>query len=341
MKTPKLSVIVPVYNVEKYLDRCVRSLLNQTMCDIEVILVDDASPDNCPVLCDEYAKIDSRVKVIHKKNGGLGMACNSGIEVATGRYVAFCDSDDWVDEDMYRRMVAEADKRGAQIVYTGLKRTDGCGNFSIMSVSREYRFYDSRRDILGLAMDMIASSPAERIERRIAMSAKVAIYDRQLLYDNNIRFESERKFISEDLLFNLDCLIRSNRVVELPYAYYNYFVNTNSLTGVVRRDRFEKYKILREELMNRYEGVAEDLGLRVNRMFIGYVRDEVARIGRNKSLAMGEKREIIRPIVNDGIWRELRREYPVSLMPVAHRLYFEAVARKYMTLLIWGAKLKK
>ena len=269
------------------------------------------------------------------------MACNSGLEVAIGRYVAFCDSDDWVDEDMYRRMFVEADEKGAQIVYTGLKRTDGCGNFAIMSVSREYRLYDSKKEILGLAMNMIASTPSERVERRIAMSAKVAIYDRQLLYDNNIRFESERKFISEDLLFNLDCLIRSDRVVELSEAYYNYFANMNSLTGVVRRDRFEKYKVLREELMNRYEGITEDLKTRVNRMFIGYVRDEVARIGRNRSLAIGEKREIIRPIVNDGIWRTLRREYPVSLMPVAHRLYFEAVARKYMTLLIWGAMLKK
>ena len=84
----KVSVIVPVYNVEKYLDRCMQSLLNQTLKDIEIIMVDDGSPDNCPKMCDDYAKQDSRVKVIHKKNAGLGLARNSGLEVATGEYVA-------------------------------------------------------------------------------------------------------------------------------------------------------------------------------------------------------------------------------------------------------------
>ena len=85
---PKVSIIVPVYNVEKYLDRCMESLLNQTLNDIEIIMVDDGSPDNCPQMCDDYAKKDSRVKVVHKVNGGLGYARNTGLDVATGEYVA-------------------------------------------------------------------------------------------------------------------------------------------------------------------------------------------------------------------------------------------------------------
>ena len=97
MERPKVSIIVPIYNVERFLDRCMDSLLNQTLKDIEIIMVDDGSPDNCPQMCDEYAKNDSRVKVIHKKNAGLGMARNSGLEIATGEYVAFVDSDDYVD----------------------------------------------------------------------------------------------------------------------------------------------------------------------------------------------------------------------------------------------------
>ena len=97
----KVSIIVPCWGVEKYLDRCVESLVNQTLQDIEIILVDDESPDRVPEMCDDWAKKDRRIKVIHKKNGGLGLACNSGIEVATGEYLAFCDSDDWVDAKMY------------------------------------------------------------------------------------------------------------------------------------------------------------------------------------------------------------------------------------------------
>lgn len=87
--TSKVSIIVPIYNVEKFLNRCIDSLLNQTLREIEIILIDDESPDNCPQICDEYAQRDNRIKVIHKTNAGLGMACNSGIEVATGDYIAF------------------------------------------------------------------------------------------------------------------------------------------------------------------------------------------------------------------------------------------------------------
>ena len=90
---PKVSIIVPVYNVEKYLARCMESLLNQTLTEIEIILVDDGSPDNCPQMCDEYAKRDSRVKVIHKSNAGLGYARNSGLDVAIGEYIAFVELD--------------------------------------------------------------------------------------------------------------------------------------------------------------------------------------------------------------------------------------------------------
>ena len=97
----KVSIIVPVYNVEKYIDRCMKSLMNQTLHEIEIILVDDGSPDSCPQMCDEYAKQDTRVKVIHKENAGLGYARNSGLEIATGEYVAFVDSDDYVDTQMF------------------------------------------------------------------------------------------------------------------------------------------------------------------------------------------------------------------------------------------------
>lgn len=94
MNDIKVSIIVPIYNVEKYLCRCMDSLLNQTLKDIEIIMVDDGSPDNCPQMCDEYAKKDSRVKVIHKKNAGLGEARNSGLKIISGKFVAFVDSDD-------------------------------------------------------------------------------------------------------------------------------------------------------------------------------------------------------------------------------------------------------
>lgn len=99
-----ISVIVPVYKVEPYLNKCVESIVKQTYKNLEIILVDDGSPDNCPVMCDEWAKKDSRVKVIHKQNGGLSDARNAGMEVATGRYISFVDSDDWVHCEFLERL---------------------------------------------------------------------------------------------------------------------------------------------------------------------------------------------------------------------------------------------
>ena len=103
----KVSVIIPIYKVEKYLSRCLDSVVNQTLDDIEIVLVDDGSPDSCPEICDRYAKKDSRIKVIHKKNEGLGYARNSGMLIATGEYIAFLDSDDYVSKDMYEKVYSE------------------------------------------------------------------------------------------------------------------------------------------------------------------------------------------------------------------------------------------
>jgi len=97
----KVSVIIPVYRVEKYLDRCVKSIVNQTYRNLEIILVDDGSPDNCPQICDEWSSRDERIRTVHRDNGGLSCARNTGLSTATGDYVTFADSDDWIALDTY------------------------------------------------------------------------------------------------------------------------------------------------------------------------------------------------------------------------------------------------
>lgn len=107
---PEISIIVPIYKTEKYLNRCVNSLINQTFKNFELILVDDGSPDACPVLCDKWGKRDTRIKVIHKKNGGLSSARNAGLNIAQGKYIGFVDSDDWIEPDMYELLYNAAEK---------------------------------------------------------------------------------------------------------------------------------------------------------------------------------------------------------------------------------------
>ena len=116
----KISVIIPVYNVEEYLDKCVTSVLNQTYKNLEIILVDDGSPDNCPKMCDEWAKKDKRIKVVHKKNGGLSDARNSGIEVCTGEYIGFVDSDDYIDKQMYKELLKRIESTNSDMVMCGI-----------------------------------------------------------------------------------------------------------------------------------------------------------------------------------------------------------------------------
>ena len=163
----KLSIIVPVYKVEPYLRRCVDSILAQTFRDFELILVDDGSPDGCPAICDEYAAKDSRVKVIHKKNGGLSDARNAGIEIAQGEYLGFVDSDDSISPNMYQRLLEMAQRHHAEITACGILNLDQDGNvvgqWPNLTEDKVYKrqdfidhFYpDVRRDIMPSAANKI------------------------------------------------------------------------------------------------------------------------------------------------------------------------------------------
>ena len=125
MQQPKISIIIPVYNVEKYLKRCVESLTNQTLKDIEIILVDDESTDSSPIICDELAKQDARIKVIHKKNEGAGLSRNVALKIAEGEYIGFVDSDDFVAEDMFESLLNTAEKYGSDLVLSNVRFVDG------------------------------------------------------------------------------------------------------------------------------------------------------------------------------------------------------------------------
>ena len=109
-KEPLISVIIPVYKVEKYLKRCIDSVINQTYKNLEIILVDDGSPDNCPKICDDYSKKDKRIKVIHKKNGGVSAARNKGLKLSNGDYIVFVDSDDWLEYNFVEEMLTNLRK---------------------------------------------------------------------------------------------------------------------------------------------------------------------------------------------------------------------------------------
>lgn len=325
---PKVSVIVPIYNVEKYLDRCMESLLNQTLKDIEIIMVDDGSPDNCPKMCDEYAKKDRRVKVVHKKNAGLGLARNSGLDIATGEYVAFVDSDDYVDLGMYEKLYEAAEKNDTEAVFCGFKKEFSPNRFIECKECETYTEY-SRGEMNGLVLDFIAAPPHCKSEYIHDMSVWHSIYKRSVIEDNKIRFVSERDYASEDIPFQIDFLKCCHKVGFIPDIFYVYCYNGGSLTKSFNPEKFKKIQALYNLLKERTMKLDKD-SLRAKRLFIGYVRAMI-RLIVSLDIPKAQKEEYINTIITANIWVEIKTVYKANFLPLHQRI---------MTLLIYSRKSK-
>jgi glycosyltransferase involved in cell wall biosynthesis len=318
---PKVSIVVPVYNVEKYLEECVESLRNQTLQDIEIILVDDESPDNCPVMCDHYAEMDSRIKVVHKKNGGLGFARNSGLEVATGEYVAFTDSDDYEEPETYETLTKIAEEGECDVVYYSFSNR-------YMSLVGE-RIYEGTEQVRELMLNIIANPPEGALDRNMQVSSCLGLYRRDILEKNHIRFHSERELISEDLIFNIDGLDKARKIAVTNHKLYYYRITNNSLTQKVRIDRHKKNKLFYQYLNKRFEdmGFAEEGWLRSTRLFIGYTRTTILQICKS-DLSYMEKRRWVLDICREQDWKPLIKRYPYKKLPLKYRLFLEFVVRQ-------------
>jgi len=337
MNQPKVSIIVPVYNVEKYLKCSMDSLMNQTLKDIEIILVDDGSPDHCPAMCDEYAKQDHRVKVIHKKNEGLGFARNSGLEIATGEYIAFVDSDDYVALGTYLKLYSIMEETNVDVVYFSYQGFDVHGNKWMGIDARKEKRYQNEEEVRQLMLDMIGNPPEARYDNDTSFSAWSGLYRHDVIKKYGIRFKSEREFMSEDLVFNLDYLLHSSKVINIPDAFYHYRVNPSSLSRAVRPDRITKihflYQYILEFLLKNNFEMGEGY-LRATRYFIGSVRCYI-RIYLQSTLSKREKMQWLKETVNLHYWQEISISYPYRKLPVKQRLHFFLLYKGHCHLLYY------
>lgn len=238
-----ISIVVPIYNVEKYLKRCLDSLVNQTYKNIEIILVNDGSTDNSLEICKEYSKNDSRIKIVSKKNEGLGMARNTGIDNADGEYICFFDSDDFVEIDAIEKMHNVIIKEQPQIVCFGFKKLDKNGDIinTYIQDANKMNFYGD--DVINEFLpELISENPDTGMSWGLIMSAWSAIYSMKLIKKTGWRFVSERDIISEDVYSLLLLYKNVNKVSILNEALYFYCVNPSSLTHTYRKDRYEKIK---------------------------------------------------------------------------------------------------
>lgn len=332
---PKLSIIIPIYNVEKFIDKCVQSAMNQTLQDIEIILVDDESPDSCPQMCDEYAKQDSRIKVVHKKNGGLGFARNSGLEVATGEYVTFLDSDDIVDLCTYEELYKIANKNNADVIYYKLNRFYNDEDVKIANRIDRINIINANK-VQTLMLDVIASDLSEKAEHKVNCSSCTGVYKLSIIKQYNISFHSERELISEDLIFNLDFLKHCKHIVFNESEYYHYRLNPKSLTNTIRLDRIDKnlelFNFIIEHLadwrLDKTKGEE-----RATRMFIGYSRSFMNPILKS-SIPLKDKLNWLNKILAYPIWDTLGNKFNWKRLPLYARIHFFAVKNKLKTLLI-------
>lgn len=204
MEQPLISVIVPVYKVEPYLDKCISSIANQTYTNMEIILVDDGSPDNCPAMCDAWAEKDNRIRVIHQKNQGGGAARNAGLDFASGGLIAFVDSDDYIAPDMYAHLY-ELLKAGADIAECSY--VEVAGDDAIFACGYETRSYT--------AQEAMAENIRDRVFRQLIWNK---LYRRQMV--DGVRFPTSKKiddeFFTYRVLGNANTLIHSTKVC---YAY--------------------------------------------------------------------------------------------------------------------------
>lgn len=332
----KVSIIVPIYKVEKYLDRCMESLLNQTLTDIEIIMVDDGSPDKCPQMCDEYAQRDMRIKVVHKQNEGLGFARNSGLSIASGEYVAFVDSDDYVDTEMYKSLYDIAKKERLDYVSCGHYYKTREGAKPVDGYVKTKMLFSGKEDMNGILLGMVSNLPNEKRERFYSMSVWHGIYRNRIIKSYNIRFLSEREVLSEDMPFQVDFFSHADKACFLPTPMYYYCENEASLTHTFTENKFDCAKKLYQVIKSKIRHLDVD-SVRVSRLFITYARMMVIDSVSCKNKKRNQKIMFLRYLVNDAIWSDIK--YPYHKLDLSKCIMQSLIIGKNTYLLYHYAKI--
>lgn len=319
---PKLSIIVPVYKVEQYIHKCVDSILNQTFTDFELILVDDGSPDNCGVICNEYAQKDERVRVIHKENGGLSDARNFGLKEAKGKYVSFIDSDDWVDFDLYSDVVGYLEGNDLDVVCFDVYEVKG-------ETIKHHNRYDENKIFSGedalykILTDEIDNSACDKVYKRILWE--------------NVRFPVGRCF--EDVATTYKVFHKANKVGYYQRSYYYYVkregsIVAGSFSAIKRYDYFVGYKD-RFEFAKKYcVNAIEKCKMFAVRAGISTITADVAGCGKLNKVV---KEELLKFLNDIGKVKFLNRKNKVLLWGARNCIALNII---YGKLSMWSKKLK-
>ena len=302
-----MSIVVPVYNVEKYLKRCVESLIKQTLEDIEIILVDDGSTDNSGKICDQLRINDTRIKVIHKGNGGLSSARNAGLNIVTGDYVGFVDSDDDIELDMYEKLYKIVKKTSVDFVMTDYLRITKDGKSYLKTTDMRSGYY-SKTDIMQEIFPNLIMR--ECVDYGPILSVCNCLYRVSFLKENKISFDEQVRW-SEDNLFNSIVGYCADSFYYLnKEGLYHYYENPGTITTSYRNGAWEVYCIMNkrlQEFFNRANDYDFERQLKLHMIYYA-----CNCIGQEIGQSSGNAKTMIRKILNS---KQLKEAFCEFSMP--------------------------
>ena len=291
---PLISVIVPVYNVEKYLNRCIDSILNQTFKQIEIILVNDGSTDNSPTICDEYCERYENIIVIHKENNRVAAARNDGIKIATGKYISLVDSDDWIEPNMLEEMYNKAEEFQTDITMCDFKKAGIESEYTVSQPIRE-GYYDRNMIETELFPCLIMF---ENIEFPPTISNWTCLFRREFLIENDLFYDEDVHYC-EDSIFGSKAMYNANGFYYMKNKYfYNYFYNPNSTTSTCNMKKWDSYLIINERLKEYFEDSKFDFSRQIKINMLYFTLNFLGEI-KNADLVLEEKRKKCYEIFND------------------------------------------
>ncbi|MBR6787869.1 MAG: glycosyltransferase family 2 protein [Clostridia bacterium] len=338
-----VSVVIPVYNVEAYLDRCVQSVVNQTYRKLEIILVDDGSPDACPSMCDAWAQKDKRIKVVHKENGGLGYARNTGIENATGEYICFFDSDDYVAPTTIEECWRVIEDTKADIVSFGNTDVTNDGKVIGERIPLPPKEVFSGTEIKENLIPRLVSHNAATGENwNLLLSACFSLISMQLIKRVGWKFVSEREIISEDFYSMFELYQFVEKAAFIRKALYFYVVNPKSLSRSYCKDRYQRTRKFAIAMMEQSKKYDCEITPEITTMYLGLVMGVLKQIVACKEKFV-EKQRLMREVVQDSLLQEALPEYDYSGEAYTKKVLFWAMRKKSVCIcyaLAWLRNLK-
>ncbi|MGN0358876.1 MAG: glycosyltransferase family 2 protein [Blautia sp.] len=267
MTEPRISVIIPVYNVELYLRRCVDSVISQDYTDLEIILVDDGSSDNSGAICDEYANKDERIKVIHQANMGLHGARNTGMEAAFGEYISFIDSDDWIEAGTYTYMMKIVDSCHPDMIRFGFKKVLNGRILADKKMPYEAGMYEGEA-IRTLQLDIISNENVLDYKKTRILSSWSGLYRRGLIIKQDIHFMPVDEILNEDYFFVLQVSLAAKSIYVSDKSFYYYDTREGSITMSYRQNMVSRKKKLYHMYCCNLDMNDKDVRIRLKNFYI-------------------------------------------------------------------------